>query len=57
MIEINFLSTIQLFIENEMENQIKEHFNVKSLEHNHPPLRFKVDGCEYCKKYGNIFEK
>lgn len=57
MIEANVLNDIQKFIENEIEVQVKSLFDVKSIEHNHPPLRFKVDGCEYCRKYGNIFEK
>lgn len=26
-----------------------------NMQHNHPPLRFIVDKCEYCKTYGNVF--
>jgi len=50
------LQTIQTFIENELEKQVQTHFNIKTLQHNHPPLRFKVDNCDYCNKYGNIFQ-
>ena len=26
-----------------------------ALQHTHPPLRFRVETCEYCMKYGNIY--
>ena len=57
MINAVMLSKIQHFIENEIEFQVKKQFSILDLEHNHPPLRFKVDNCAYCQKYGNIFEK
>ena len=38
---------------NSLEKTIIEHSNFK---HNHPPVRFKVHNCPYCKKYGNVFE-
>ena len=25
--------------------------------HNHPPVKFIVQGCLYCKKHGNCFHK
>ena len=28
-----------------------------SLKHNHVPVRFLVDSCEYCRKYGNCFNQ
>ena len=56
MIDEKIMKTIQNFIENELEKQVRNDFNIKNLDHNHPPLRFTVDDCEYCKKYGNIFE-
>ena len=57
MLDIHMLKNIQTFIENEMDILLKKQFNIQELQHNHPPLRFKVDGCAYCKKYGNVFEK
>ena len=57
MINDIMMKSIQTFIENEIESQVKKHFNIKDLEHNHPPLRFKVENCAYCQKYGNVFEK
>ena len=51
------MQNIQKFIESEIEQYVKHQFDLKELQHNHPPLRFKVDGCEYCHKYGNVFEK
>ena len=56
MLNENMMKSIQIFIENELENKIQKDFNIKKIEHNHPPLRFKVDDCEYCKKYGNVFQ-
>ena len=35
-----------------IENDIKKDFK-PSIVHNHPPVRFIVKGCPYCKKYGN----
>ena len=55
--DVIMMQNIQTFIENEIESEVKKQFSIKEIQHNHPPLRFKVDGCEYCKKYGNIFEK
>ena len=26
-----------------------------SLQHIHPPVRFTVESCEYCSKYGNVY--
>ena len=49
------MNIIKQFIETELENKVMDNFNLVTLAHNHPPLRFKVDGCEYCNKYGNIF--
>jgi len=46
---------IKLFIETELNNQLKSTFVFEQLIHNHPPLRFKVKGCPYCDKHGNIF--
>lgn len=57
MMDAIMMKSIQTFIENEIESQIKKQFEIKDLEHNHPPLRFKVNGCAYCTKYGNVFEK
>ena len=28
-----------------------------SLKHNHVPVRFLVQNCEYCQKYGNCFNQ
>lgn len=28
-----------------------------TLKHNHVPVRFVVDNCEYCQKYGNCFSR
>ena len=44
-----------LEVVNELNENLKSSFVKKELVHNHPPLRFKVDGCEYCEKIGNIF--
>ena len=33
---------------------VPEEINV-SLQHSHPPLRFKVKSCEYCMKFGNVY--
>ena len=49
------LKLLELFIVNELNENLKSSFVKKELVHNHPPLRFKVDGCEYCEKIGNIF--
>ena len=57
MFDVMMMKTIQQFIEKEIEDEMKKQFNIKDLQHNHPPLRFKVHDCEYCNKYGNIFEK
>ena len=51
------MKSIQTFIESEIESHVKKQFNIKDIEHNHPPLRFKVENCAYCQKYGNVFEK
>ena len=48
-------STIRNHIENEMKKNIDLIINTKKLSHNHPPLRKIVEGCEYCKQYGNVF--
>ena len=56
MFEDNILNKIQQFIENELEKQVQKEFKINEIQHNHPPLRFKVDGCEYCQKFGNVFE-
>ena len=56
MFNSEIFKTIQQFIENEIEGEIKKEYDIKDLEHNHPPLRFKVENCPYCEKYGNIFE-
>lgn len=29
--------------------------NEPKIIHNHVPVRFIVNNCEYCKKYGNVF--
>ena len=50
----HILNIIKTFIENEINNNIEINLNKTPLQHNHPPVRFKVDSCEYCKKYGNI---
>ena len=42
-------------IETELYNNIEGLINKNKISHNHPPLRKLVDGCEYCKKFGNIF--
>lgn len=55
MLDIVIIQTIQKFIENEIEEHMKTQFNIKDLQHNHPPLRFLVDDCAYCQKYGNVF--
>ena len=57
MIDAILFKSIAQFIENEIEENVKKQFNIKDLQHNHPPLRFKVDDCAYCQKYGNIFQK
>ena len=57
MFDQAMISKIQSFIENEIESQVKKQFSIIDLEHNHPPLRFKVDNCAYCQKYGNVFER
>ena len=49
------INVIKTFIENEIEKEINKTFKETSITHNHPPLRFKVDDCEYCQKFGNIF--
>ena len=56
MLNENVMKCIKQFIQNELEQKVHFDFNIKTLQHNHPPLRFKVDDCEYCKKYGNIFQ-
>jgi len=55
MLDQTMIKIIQSFIETELENEIKRDYKIKNLQHNHPPLRFKVDNCEYCNTYGNIF--
>ena len=54
MIDIQILNIIKSFIENEINNNIEKSIDINPLQHNHPPVRFKVDSCEYCNKYGNI---
>ena len=49
------LQLVELFIVSELDRTITKTLVKKELVHNHPPLRFKVDGCEYCQKIGNIF--
>ena len=54
----NLFDQIKSFIVHEIDSSMKSIINEKNknkLVHNHPPLRFKVDDCEYCKKFGNIF--
>lgn len=50
-----YISVIQTFIESELESYIKTELNIKVPVHNHPPVRFLVDDCEYCNLHGNIF--
>ena len=49
------MTIIKKFIEDEIEKEINKQSSIERLQHSHPPLRFKVDGCKYCEKYGNIF--
>ena len=49
------LDTIKQFIESELRKNIESILNKENICHNHPPLREIVEGCTYCKKYGNVF--
>jgi len=46
---------IKKYIESELDASISSKFNQVMIQHNHPPLRFKVDKCPYCEKFGNVF--
>ena len=48
------LEKVKTLIEKEITSQVLKSFNMTELQHNHPPVRFLVDDCEYCKKHGNI---
>lgn len=51
------LNSVEQFIKSEMFKHLQKQ-NVFDVEHhNHPPLRFLVDDCPYCKKHGNIYCK
>ena len=39
----------------EYEKNILQEINKQDyITHNHPPIKYVVDGCLYCKLYGNI---
>ena len=43
-----------------VQDEIRKHcisLKKNDEKHNHPPVRFLVQDCEYCKKYGNVFVK
>ena len=47
------LIKFQQNVQNELRKACIKSTN--DIQHNHPPLRFLVPDCEYCKKYGNEF--
>ena len=49
------MNLLKAHIETELHKSIINVINTKQITHNHPPLRRIVDGCDYCKKFGNIF--
>ena len=48
------LEKVKTLIEKEITSCLSKSFHMTQLQHNHPPVRFIVDNCEYCKKHGNI---
>lgn len=53
----SILEKVKLIIENDFTSCISKHFSLEEEKHNHPPVRFLVDDCDYCKKYGNVLVK
>lgn len=49
------LNVFKSTIRDELYKELKKK-DEQGIVHNHPPLPMKVEGCEYCKRYGNIFE-
>ena len=47
----NELLSVSKYIQEELRKKCL----TSSLQHNHPPLRFIVNNCEYCKRFGNVF--
>lgn len=41
---------------NNVVHQVKNKLH-PNLKHNHVPVRFLVENCEYCMKYGNCFNQ
>ena len=49
------LFSIKQFIEDEIMKELKNKKTFEVEHHNHPPLKFLVPNCEFCKKHGNIY--
>ena len=48
------LQTFQNTIKQELNKLVTEK---PKIYHNHPPVKYIVNDCPYCKKYGNCFYK
>ena len=48
------LLKLKVHIQNEIR---KECLEENTEVHNHPPLPYVINNCEYCQKYGNVFAK
>ena len=48
------LLKLKVHIQNEIR---KECLEENTEVHNHPPLPFVIQTCEYCQKHGNVFAK
>ena len=47
------MKLINIMIENKCIEIVSRE---QKLQHNHPPVRFIVEGCDYCKLHGNCFK-
>jgi hypothetical protein len=51
MIQSNDILLISQYFQQQLQEKC-----IKSTEyHNHPPVNFLVNSCDYCKKFGNEF--
>ena len=52
----DILISVKMIIEKEIDNYVHDKLSRQSeLIHTHPPLRFIVEDCPFCQKFGNIF--
>ena len=48
------MSNLQ-YIEARIITELQKSIDIDILKHTHKPVRYLVDNCQYCKKFGNCF--